>query len=79
MIDFILFQIALAAEDLKCRDVQKAFAAVSVLSKITPSFYSLFLIGCLLIENNADLKNIACKYITFKVKKKNCRSLVQVG
>lgn len=54
---------SLAAEDLKCRDVQKAFAAVSVLSKITPSSYSLFLIGCLLIEKNSDLKNIASCYL----------------
>ncbi|XP_054709197.1 rho family-interacting cell polarization regulator 2-like [Uloborus diversus] len=50
---------ALAAEDLKSRDVQKAFAAVSVLSKINPSSYSLFQIGSLLIESDCDLKNIA--------------------
>ncbi|GBM04786.1 Retrovirus-related Pol polyprotein from transposon 412 [Araneus ventricosus] len=54
---------SLAAEDLKCKDVQKAFYAVSVLSKIVPSSYSLFYVGALLIDSNPDLKNVAVTYL----------------
>ncbi|CAL1271051.1 unnamed protein product [Larinioides sclopetarius] len=54
---------SLAAEDLKCKDVQKAFYAVSVLSKIVPSSYSLFYVGALLIDSNSDLKNVAVTYL----------------
>ncbi|GIY53393.1 retrovirus-related Pol polyprotein from transposon 412 [Caerostris extrusa] len=54
---------SLAAEDLKCKDVQKAFYAVSVLSKIVPSSYSLFYVGCLLTDSNPDLKNVAVTYL----------------
>lgn len=52
----------LATEDLKCKDVQKSFYAVSVLSKIIPSSYSLYHVGSLLTDSNADLKNVASKY-----------------
>lgn len=52
----------LATEDLKCKDVQKSFYAVSVLSKIIPSSYSLYYVGSLLTDSNVDLKNVASKY-----------------
>ncbi|GFQ73682.1 rho family-interacting cell polarization regulator 2 [Trichonephila clavata] len=54
---------SLAAEDLKCKNVQKAFYAVSVLSKIVPSSYSLFYVGSLLTDSNTDLKNVAISYL----------------
>ncbi|GFU36163.1 rho family-interacting cell polarization regulator 2, partial [Nephila pilipes] len=54
---------SLAAEDLKCKNVQKAFYAVSVLSKIVPSSYSLFYVGSLLTDLNSDLKNVAISYL----------------
>ncbi|XP_042897993.1 rho family-interacting cell polarization regulator 2 isoform X2 [Parasteatoda tepidariorum] len=54
---------SLATEDLKCQDVQKAFCAVSVLSKIIPSTHALFQIGCFLINSSVDLRNIAASYL----------------
>ncbi|XP_035206458.1 rho family-interacting cell polarization regulator 2-like isoform X2 [Stegodyphus dumicola] len=67
---------AMAAEDLKCRDVQKAFAAVSVLSKIVPSSHSLYLIGSLLIETNTELQNIAGCYLKSVCSKEDLKEKV---
>ncbi|KAG8186037.1 hypothetical protein JTE90_007423 [Oedothorax gibbosus] len=53
----------LAIEDLKSKDVQKCFYAVSVLSKIIPSYHSLYCVGSLLTDSNVDLQNVAVSYL----------------